>query len=436
MTRTSYAPYTTRHTGALVLMLFGAVSCKATKDENAPPFDSQGSGANAGPMGHIVGQIIAMPADPLEGAAAFSAAGGAQIILLRDGVEVATEVASGDGRWEFTELARGDYEVHVTADGASTTLAAATAGGTTTQLNFAAFSEPDRILGGYAAMVVDLSVARDPDLNGDGIVDLRDLEQLEENFEIDPDDSDADLDGNGVIDDGDVVLLKQSFGRVVLRSGAQVATVTPLAVVTIALGDDGSLPASAFAEMTGRIGPVQDETLVITADSATGTVTVEEFGEFEFTGSPETESMLVADLKTGRVQAWTAAFNVTHALGSSEVVVTASDGFVAFAPGGFEMIELLGVSGELPADVPDLGGLLISATGPCPPKPKVACVTNPIPAGGNGTTGVDALGTTHICVLGDACAAPGAACDSGTCGDCTTFASRGGGGWYCDCRCL
>ena len=351
--------------------------------------------------------------------------------LLSDGrVEQETRTDS-DGRYTFKDLKRGSYKIRATiADGKSAEENADVLPHTTTALNFLIVPrKPEGIFPSYAGLALDISTTPNPDLNGNGLIDLEDHTTVTENLGQDPDKVPGDLNSDGTIDNQDLELLARNFGRAVLPLGVDYeASVTPGGTLA-AIGSGEVFIQSGTGSTIGTLEATNQPNLAsFTVKTDRGTATSEQIGDFEFKENVTNPSWIHVDLDTGRVVDGSLTLHFTGKQFPGELAIegTIPDGMIALAPGGFRLYHLVGVAGTLPSEFPGYGGVtfLLSKCDPPPPPPTpgIPCATAaPV---GNCVGGVQ-------CAAGATCTLSGGA--GGPAGTCVTV--RNPRTSLCSCQC-
>ncbi|MBI4169776.1 MAG: hypothetical protein HY510_07550, partial [Acidobacteria bacterium] len=378
--------------------------------------------------GAVSGRATTDVTDPFGVSVALADLPGVRVDLLEAGYLLGTTFTDGTGRYTFLGLNQGVYHVRATSpDGRTAMMTAPVAPGTTTEVNYIAVPrKAEGIFGSYAGYAAGPGEPN-PDLDGDGLVDLDDVETVALNIGQVPAVVEGDVNGDGSIDLTDQGIVLGNFGRAVLRIPApyQIQVTDTGTLVNIDSG--ATIVRSLFGTTIGTMRPTGSPYLVRfeVTDSA-GLLESPHLGVFNFEENAADPSQMDIDLNTGRVLPggrFTVVLSGAPFPGPVDVVGGIPDGYVALAPHGFSLHHLVGVSGALPPGFPLFGGALF-LLGKCdPPKANAPCGE------------VAAEPGDPICSLGGTkCAAPGVACAvSGRCGTCTDIILNRGGG-QTECR--
>ena len=185
-----------------------------------------------------------------------------------------------------------------------------------------------------------------------------------------------------MINSTDESLVKESFEHNVLRIpgtfGARVSQGGSVATIS---GDDDQTIAQIISDGGGltelRFEPTSDRTQVsFRVESDRGSASSEVLGTISFSENSDRPSTGLIDLETGHLVEGELTLRISGEAFASPVDVAApvALGQLVFAPYGFRHYHAL-VTGELPLDFPQLGGLVYTLDKCDDPKDDVDCDT-------------------------------------------------------------
>lgn len=265
------------------------------------------------------------------------------------GRESRTEVGD-DGTFTVSGLEEGRYTIRgIAEDGTWTEIDVDVAADKDTTINFAHLVASEEMFAGLAGVAIDTTGTPNPDIDGSGVIDLRDLTALRE--------AAADLEDPTVLE-----LAEEYFGRTVIRvPGEYEALVT--AGGTVFTAGEFSGRSLDGGSIHGEISIEEEPNRLrfrVTSDQAS--IEIEELGTFEVTGREGGVTSILVDLDSGQVLEGSAATRV----GDMDVDFEIGGGWVAGAPHGFGLYHLVGVTGQL-------GAFPIFMSKSDPPKKTVLC---------------------------------------------------------------
>ncbi|MEM7480075.1 MAG: hypothetical protein AAF481_02780 [Acidobacteriota bacterium] len=367
-----------------------------------------------------------------DGRASMKAVAGVSLSLTGPGVPRGTNSNVG-GRFRFGDLDRGTYKLTATdGDGRSYSVDVEVLPGVATRVNWLIDPRKDNgVYPSWASVAVD-DGAPNADFDGNGFVGLSDLDLVRANQGLDPEKATGDLNGDGVINQRDVQALKKVFGRAVIRVPALVqAQVTP-GGSTADLGNGSASVVSGEGYTKGTLTRTANPGVVrFTVLEDRGKAYSPELGEFTFTENKDNPTWVEVDLNTGLVLdgEMTLLFNDGPFLDGASATAEIDSGAVALAAGGFCAYRMVQVEGVVRAEfAPFLAAETTFAMDKGDEKKEdVACATVAAPVG------------DPLCAQGGTkCADDGADCASGgACRTCKNIVTGDAGGVRCQgCSCF
>ena len=388
--------------------------------------------------GRVEGQIYAVVANDNGVATALVPLDKPVLLeLIVDGQSFADVESDADGRYAFTDLVRGRYQLQISSEGGKRSVDVQIVGDAVSVMNFAIMSADAPALASAPGVAFAGDDPLNPDANHDGIVDLDDIEPLEPLLGKEAVEGYADFDFDGLVTRKDLDYMRLYFGRVVVRTGLEhqfVGTKAESMAATL----DGVFTGSMAGVTSGVLSATADDPaqVTFTATGASGTITVDGIGDFAFAGNPDFVSETTADLSSNRVTGGAMTLTMDVFGEPADISGTTPDGFVVLEPGGIVSVEVIGIEGTVPEAVPEAGGEVFVAEGPCDKKEDKPCDTTQLQIGKTVGCTWALTGKAGTCILGDFCTNENAQCAiGGSCGTCTTECKLGGGGTYCNCLC-
>lgn len=326
------------------------------------------------------------------------------------GGTIATTTSDSSGAFALSMLDGGSYVLHASdTEGNSASVPIDVLPGVTVRRNFVSDARRGNALDpSYAAILVGHGEPN-PDVNGNDVVDLEDLQIVEGNVGAPADDATGDLDSNGVIDNQDVQIVRAAFGRSILRTPGMYSAMVSTGGSTGSLGGLVAV-TSTVGHTSGTLSHTPTPGVArFTVSEDQGTATASVLGDFAFFENPDDPSYLDFQLDTGLVVGGRMTLRVEGGVfeGPYYVEAVMPDGVVTLAPGGFSRYRVPNVEGTLEA-LPVLGTVALAMDKGDDKKADKACETKRMPRG------------SAICDKGGtACKTSGAACaKNGNCGTC------------------
>lgn len=355
----------------------------------------------------------------------------AAVTLSQGSIVVATTTTDDGGAYSFANLTPGTYQVQMVAQGLNAAIEADVTDGVQTTVSFFRDGQRNELFAFKPAVAIS-PTSPQVDVNGDGIVNGKDLKIVTDCLGVDPllDPTCrfADVDGDGVVDATDVALVIANFERNALTVPAEYTAITSLGGSQALIG--GDLPVlsndGGATTLAVDVDPANPRQASFTVEIDRGTA----FSPFPPMPLSFTENALdpttgVVNLDTGQLTG-KVTLQISGLFGADKVPITGdvTAGQLVFAPNGF-MRYYSFARGTLPLSFPVIGGLAFSLSESNDKKKDVDCPQVP-------------LATHPECNRGTECAVPAVegvmkCAKNGFCGLCRTKATPPD---ICACACI